>query len=79
MYMIESIHRELVHFQGLNSMAFFTFKNKYFSSCTRFGAHIVSTVILTSYERTHKDKTKCLKRILLTIKNPTPHLRTFWH
>ena len=25
------------------------------------------------------NKTKCLKRILLTVKNRTPHLRTFWH
>ena len=25
------------------------------------------------------NKTKCFKRILLTVKNPTPHLRTFWH
>ena len=24
-------------------------------------------------------KTKCLKRILLTVKNRTPYLRTFWH
>ena len=57
MYMsesIESTHRERVRFQGLNSMAFFTFNFFYFSSCSRFGAHIVSTVILTNYERTHK-------------------------
>ena len=25
------------------------------------------------------NKTKCFKRILLTVKNPTPHLCTFWH
>ena len=25
------------------------------------------------------NKTKCLKRILLTVKHRTPHLRTFWH
>ena len=25
------------------------------------------------------NKTKCLKQILLTVKNWTPHLRTFWH
>ena len=24
------------------------------------------------------NKTKCFKLILLTVKNPTPHLRTFW-
>ena len=30
----------------------------YFSSCSRFGAHIVSTVILTNYEHTHKATTK---------------------
>ena len=50
---IKSTHRERVHFQGSNSVALFTFK-KYFSSCSRFGAHIVSTVILTNYECTYK-------------------------
>ena len=25
------------------------------------------------------NKTKCLKQILLTVKNRTPHLHTFWH
>ena len=25
------------------------------------------------------NKTKCFKQILLTVKNPTPHLRIFWH
>ena len=25
------------------------------------------------------NKTKCLKHILFTVKNPTPHLCTFWH
>ena len=49
---------ERVRFQGLNSVALFTFKNKYFSSWSRFGAHIVSTVILTNYECTHKATTR---------------------
>ena len=53
---IESTHCERVRFQGSNSVALFTFK-KYFSSCSRFGAHIVSTVILTNYEHTHKATT----------------------
>ena len=43
---IESTHRECVHFQWSNSMALFTFKNKYFSSCSRFRSHTASTVIL---------------------------------
>ena len=51
---IESTHREHVHFQGSNSMALSSFLNKYCSSCSRFGTHIVSTVILTNYECTHK-------------------------
>ena len=55
---IKSTHRESVCFQGSNSVALFTFKNKYFSSCSRFGAHIVSTVILTNYEHTHKATTR---------------------
>ena len=55
---IESTHRERVRFQGSNFVALFTFKKSYFSSCSRFGAHIVSTVILTNYERTHKATTR---------------------
>ena len=52
---IESTHRERVRFQGSNFVALFIFLKKlYFSSCSRFGAHIVSTVILTNYECTHK-------------------------
>ena len=77
---IESTRHERVHFQGFNSMALFTFKNQYCASSSRFGTHIVSTVILTNYECTHKattrhsnNKTKCLKWILLAVKNPTPH------
>ena len=61
MYMNKSIkgtHRECVHFHGLKSMVLFTFKNKYCSSCSRFRAHIVSTVILTDYECTHKATTR---------------------
>ena len=27
----------------------------------------------------NNNKTECLKWILLTVKNPTPHLRNFWH
>ena len=54
----ESTHHEHVHFQGSNFLVLFTFKNKYVSSCSRFGAHIVSTVILTNYERTHKAATR---------------------
>ena len=75
----ESTHREHVRFQMSNFMVLFTFK-KYFSSCSRFGAHIVSTVVLTNYECTHKATTRqCFKWILLTVKTPTPHLHTFWH
>ena len=60
MYVIvnESTHREHACFQGLNFVPRFTFKKYNFSSCSRFGAHIVSTVILTSYERTHKATTR---------------------
>ena len=42
----------------MNSVALFTFQNKYCSSCSRFGTHIVSTVILTNYEHTHKATTR---------------------
>ena len=55
---IESTHRERVCFQGSNFVALFTLKILYFSSCSRFRAHIVSTVILTNYERTHKATTR---------------------
>ena len=55
---IKSTHHERVCFQGSNSMALFTFKKLYFSSCSRFGAHIGSTVILTNYEHTHKATTR---------------------
>ena len=62
MYMnesIESTHRECVRFQGSNFVALFTFSLFcFFSSCSRFGARIVSTVILTNYERTHKATTR---------------------
>ena len=55
---IESTHCEHVCFQGSNFVALFTFKKKKFSNCFGFGAHIVSTVILTNYERTHKATTR---------------------
>ena len=55
---IESTHREHVRFQGSNFVVLFTFKKLYFSSCFRFGVHIVSAVILTNYERTHKATTR---------------------
>ena len=45
-------------FRGRISWHFSLSKKLYFSSCFRFGAHIVSTVILTSYERTHKETTR---------------------
>ena len=45
-------------FSGLEFRGAFTFKNKYCSSSSRFGTHIVSTVILTNYKRTHKATTR---------------------
>ena len=57
MYLIESTHCERVRFQGSDFVALFTF-NIFFSSCSRFGAHIVSTVILTNYECTDKATTR---------------------
>ena len=65
MYANESTHRARVRFQGSNSMALFTFQNKYCSSCSRVGTHIVSTVILTNLlcMHTQSNKTKCLKQI----------------
>ena len=45
-------------FRGRISWHFSLSKKLYFSSCFRFGAHIVSTVILTNYERTHKATTR---------------------
>ena len=44
-------------FRGRSSWHFSLSRN-YFSSCSRFGAHIVSTVILTNYERSHKATTR---------------------
>ena len=60
-YVNESIkitHRERVCFQGMNSVALFTFKNKYCASSSSFGTHTVSTVTLTNYECTHKATTR---------------------
>ena len=71
---IKSTPCEHVCFQGSNSIVLFFFKNKYWSSSSRFETHIVSTVILINYERTHKATTRqCLKLILLAVKTPTPH------
>ena len=59
-------------FSGVEFHGAFHFQKIIFS-CSRFGAHIVSTVILTNYEHTHKATTRqCFKRILLTVKNLTP-------
>ena len=55
---IESTHCECVHFQGSNAMVLFTFKSKYFSSCSRFISPIASTVIPTNYKRTHNATTR---------------------
>ena len=51
---IKSTHCEHVCFQGSNSVVLFIIKNNYCSCSSRFGTRIVSTVILTNYERTHK-------------------------
>ena len=53
---IESNHYECVHFQGLNSVALFTFRKNTAPAAhiVSTGTDIVSTVILTNYERTHK-------------------------
>ena len=55
---IESTHCECVHFQGSNAMVLFTFKSKYFSSCSRFISPIASTVTPTNYKRTHNATTR---------------------
>ena len=76
---IESTHCEHVRFQGLNSMALFTFKNKFCSSSSRFGTRIVSTVILTNYECTHKATTRqsVWNRFYWQSKTPPPRCAHF--
>ena len=73
---IESTFCEHVHFQGSNSVALFTFENIYCASSSRFGTHIVFTVILTNYEHTHKAITRqsVWNGFLLTVKTPTPQV-----
>ena len=73
---IESIHCEHFHFLGSNSVALFTFKNKYSATSSRFGTHIVSTVILTNYEHTHKATRQSVQNRFNWQSNthtPTPH------
>ena len=78
---IKSTHRECVRFQGSNFVALFTFSLFcFFSSCSRFGGHYFHCDTDQLWMHTQSNnKTKCLKQILLTVNNLTPHLRTFWH
>ena len=84
MYMnesIESTHRERVRFQGSNFVALFTFKKIIFFQLLQIWSSYCfhcDTDQLWRHTQSN-NKTKCFKQILLTVKNPTPHLRTFWH
>ena len=57
---IESNHHERVHFQGSNSVGLFTFRINIAPAAdiVSTGTDIVSTVILTNYEHTHKATTR---------------------
>jgi len=57
----------------MNSVALFTFQNKYCSSCSRLGTHIVSTVMLIINAHTKQQQDKVFETDFIDSQNHYPH------